>query len=413
MAARGAVSLTRYRSVRLSSSPGSAIQRNDEMTRKELLKLAPDLHARDLRPFTPLALVGRGSKYRDIASFLVRDDSIVLRMLHVKALIRRDEMLLFDYDRKIVQHGVAEIHRLLDKMMAADERVPFELAALEAVLEHVCSSFDRKAKNLFPKVEAVCANIQLEITLHTSDHTMAQFLPILSSLRHLESQLAGVEEVLDELLSDPADLASMAQLSVPGPHRRQEVGTPETVKDIEFLLDSYAALVDEIDAELQYHIAHVENLKDVVGMQIDHNRNRIITLNLKISAASLAAGTGAALGGLWGMNLRHGYEEVSAWVLSPPDLALVQLFWSTPLQLPCFATTVGVIGALSGAVLFVCYQSWWRMPLRAAARIEDLQSLDKLLRGAGDEFGDIQVAEHATARPSAAARLPLPKPLVH
>ena len=34
-----------------------------------------------------------------------------------------------------------------------------------------------------------------------------------------------------------------------------------------------------------------------------HNRNRIITLNLKISMASLAAGTGAALGGLWGMNL--------------------------------------------------------------------------------------------------------------
>ena len=406
MAARSAVSQTRYRSVRLSSSPGSAIQRNDEMTRKELLKLAPDLHARDLRPFTPLALVGRGSKYRDIASFLVRDDSIVLRMLHVKALIRRNEMLIFDYDRKIVQHGVAEIHRLLDKMMASDERMPFELAALEAVLDHVCSSFDRQAKHLFPKVEAVCANIQLEISLHTSDHTMAQFLPILASLRHLESQLAGVEEVLDELISDPADLAYMA-------HRRQEVGTPDTVKDIEFLLDSYAALVDEIDAELQYHIAHVENLKDVVGMQIDHNRNRIITLNLKISAASLAAGTGAALGGLWGMNLRHGYEEVSAWVLSPPDLALVQLFWSTPLQLPCFATTVGVIGALSGAVLFVCYKSWWRMPMRAAARIEDLQSLDKLLRGSEDEFGDIQVAEHATARPSEAMRSPLTKPQVY
>ena len=99
--------------------------------------------------------------------------------------------------------------------------------------------------------------------------------------------------------------------------------------------------------------------------------------------------------------------------LSPPDLALVQLFWSTPLQLPCFATTVGVIGALSGAVLFVCYKSWWRMPLRAAARIEDLQSLDKLLRGSEDDFGDIQVAEHATARPSEAIRSPLPKPQVY
>ena len=190
-------------------------------------------------------------------------------------------------------------------------------------------------------------------------------------------------------------------------HRRKRSapGAPETVKDIEFLLESYAALVDEMDAELQYHIAHVENLKDVVGMQIDHNRNRIITLNLKISAASLAAGTGAALGGLWGMNLQNGYEDVSAWVLAPPDLALVHLFWSTPLHLPCFATTVGAIGILSGGVLLACYQSWWRMPIRAAARIEDLQLLDKRLRAMDDEIGGTQLTEQAAVTSSTGPRL--------
>ena len=112
--AAASATLTKYRTVRLSAAPGSAIQRNDDMTRQQILALAPDLHARDLRPFTPAALVGRGSQHRNYPSILVRDDSIVLRLLHVKALIRKPSMLIFDTDRMIVQRGVAEIHRLLD-----------------------------------------------------------------------------------------------------------------------------------------------------------------------------------------------------------------------------------------------------------------------------------------------------------
>ena len=43
-------------------------------------------------------------------------------------------------------------------------------------------------------------------------------------------------------------------------------------------MESYSHLIDEVQSELQHHIANVENLKDVMQMQIDHNRNRIISL---------------------------------------------------------------------------------------------------------------------------------------
>ena len=153
-------------------------------------------------------------------------------------------------------------------------------------------------------------------------------------------------------------------------------------------MESYSHLIDEVQSELQHHIANVENLKDVMQMQIDHNRNRIISLNLKISIGSLGAGVGAALGGLWGMNLRSGYEDQACWQLQPPELLAQWHVWTTALELPCFATTVGGIGAVSGGVLLVCLRRWRQLPLRAAARIEDLHLLDQVLREVDSELDE-------------------------
>ena len=388
-----------YRTMRLGGS-GATIQRNAAMTRQQLLTQAPDLHVRDLRALSPDALVGRGSQLRDTPAFLVREDSIVLRMLHVKALIRADALLLFDTDRRVVQRCVADVHRLLEDAGGeeAAEIPSFELRALEALLEHVCTSFDHQTKKLFPVVEAVCRSIQLDPV----GHSMSQFLPVLSRLRRLEAQLNGVEEVLEDLISNPADLKSIAALrhthasagrgddegAQEEKRQRTVAPTQVAVQEVEFLLESYSHLIDEVQSELQHHIANVENLKDVMQMQIDHNRNRIISMNLKISIGSLGAGVGGALGGLWGMNLQSGYEDHACWQLQPPELLAQWHLWTTALELPCFATTVGGIGAASGGVLLVCLRTWRKLPLRAAARIEDLHLLDHVLREVDSELDE-------------------------
>ena len=79
---------------------------------------------------------------------------------------------------------------------------------------------------------------------------MSQFLPVLSSLRRLEAQLNGVEEVLEDLISNPVDLESIAALrhTHAGVDRRddedaqegrlQRTATQVAVQDVEFLLES-------------------------------------------------------------------------------------------------------------------------------------------------------------------------------
>jgi hypothetical protein len=89
------------------------------------------------------------------------------------------------------------------------------------------------------------------------------------------------------------------------------------------------------------------------------------------------------------MNLKNGSEELNAWVISlPPDWTLATTVWGAePLEIsmPCFETTCGGIFLVSGCVLMGCYRSWWRMPLRAAARREDLQLLERSLKEVDDE----------------------------
>jgi hypothetical protein len=88
-------------------------------------------------------------------------------------------------------------------------------------------------------------------------------------------------------------------------------------------------------------------------------------------------------------------------VVGPPQWTLLQLVWSTPLHLPCFATTVGMIGGVSGGVLLLCYRSWMEMPMRAAARVEELQVLDQLLR-------DLDHAGHTPDQQQQQPQPPLP-----
>ena len=51
---------------------------------------------------------------------------------------------------------------------------------------------------------------------------------------------------------------------------------------------------------------------------LDSNRNALLTLDLKVSIATLGIGIGTLIAGLFGMNLRTGWEDDAHafWVMS-------------------------------------------------------------------------------------------------
>ena len=80
-------------------------------------------------------------------------------------------------------------------------------------------------------------------------------------------------------------------------------------EDIELLLSSVAADLDEIETEIKIFIDMIEDTDQFISAHLDSVRNEIIKLSLFIEIGGLIMGVGAVVSGIFGMNLLNKIEE--------------------------------------------------------------------------------------------------------
>ena len=80
-------------------------------------------------------------------------------------------------------------------------------------------------------------------------------------------------------------------------------------EDIELLLSSVAADLDEIETEIKIFIDMIEDTDQFISAHLDSVRNEIIKLSLFIEIGGLIMGVGAVVSGIFGMNLHNTLEE--------------------------------------------------------------------------------------------------------
>lgn len=80
-------------------------------------------------------------------------------------------------------------------------------------------------------------------------------------------------------------------------------------EDIELLLSSVAADLDEIETEIKIFIDMIEDTDQFISAHLDSVRNEIIKLSLFIEIGGLIMGVGAVVSGIFGMNLHNALEE--------------------------------------------------------------------------------------------------------
>ena len=86
-------------------------------------------------------------------------------------------------------------------------------------------------------------------------------------------------------------------------------------EDIELLLSSVAADLDEIETEIKIFIDMIEDTDQFISAHLDSVRNEIIKMSLFIEVGALIMGFGAVISGIFGMNLtnfihiKHGIED--------------------------------------------------------------------------------------------------------
>ncbi|CAD6938509.1 unnamed protein product, partial [Tilletia laevis] len=227
-----------------------------------------------------------------VPTILARKQAFLVNILHIRALIKRDTVFLFDsYGSSDTTLHSAFVYNLEHNLRApvSSNKLPFEFRALETALS---SALDALRSELYL----------------TSD--MVHYL-----LESLESQIN--QENLGR--DNDEDMALMYLTDAQAGNPR--VPNNSSVEELELLLESFEKQVEEVVSEAESMASNIQNTQEVVELILDSNRNDLLNLDLRTSLTTLAVSSGTLVSGLFGMNLvnylesnPHGFLGVSAFV---------------------------------------------------------------------------------------------------
>ncbi|KAL2757846.1 hypothetical protein ACRALDRAFT_2098801 [Sodiomyces alcalophilus JCM 7366] len=240
---------------------------------------------------------------------LVRPSAILLNLLHLKVLIKKDRVLLFDiYGSKTSYPQSAFMYDLQGKLKqrtghGLGSGLPYEFRALEAVLTSVTSELEADFEAVRDPVIRILSELEDDI-----DRNKLRILLILSKrVSTFEQKAKLVRDAIEELLEADDDLSAMYLTEkVQDVHRGVDDHT-----EVELLLESYNKLCDEIVQEAQNLVSSIRNTEEIIRAILDANRNSLMLLDLKFSIGTLGLAMGTFLAGLYGMNLENFIEETN------------------------------------------------------------------------------------------------------
>ncbi|KIJ99095.1 hypothetical protein K443DRAFT_680247 [Laccaria amethystina LaAM-08-1] len=235
-----------------------------------------------------------------VPTILVRKEAILVNILHIRALVKADAVVLFDtYGSADSRLHSVFLYHLEHNLKGTGS--PYEFRAIESILLSVLSALEAEMVFIRNLVGGLLAEMEDNI-----DHD--RFKRLLHYSRRLASfknRAKLVEEALDEVLAQDEDMNAMYLTDKKNKVNREL----HDHEDLEDLLESFSKQVEEIVNEAENIESNVQSTQEIVELILDANRNALLALDLKVSIATLGVGTGALIAGLFGMNLTSHMEH--------------------------------------------------------------------------------------------------------
>ncbi|KAG7693608.1 hypothetical protein KL949_004448 [Ogataea haglerorum] len=265
--------------------------------KKAQLILKHDLLPRDLRK------IDKG--YDDIVpSILVRENSILLTILHIRALIKADSVVLFNYDQSFSSDQL--ISTLSQKLRnQADDSLPYEIRALEAIFMNVIDNLNSEMKVHVTVVNGILKELESDV-----DMTKLKYLLLVSKkLQQFQQKATLIRDLIDEMLAHDDELVELYLTDKKLGHKR----TALEHEEVEMLLESYSLHCDAIVQTVESSISNVRTTEEIINIILDSNRNQLMLLGLRFSICLLSFGSLLFIAGVYGMNLENIVEEKDYW----------------------------------------------------------------------------------------------------
>ncbi|KAF8067752.1 cora-domain-containing protein [Lyophyllum atratum] len=237
-----------------------------------------------------------------VPTILVRREAILVNILHIRALVKSDAVILFDtYGSADSRLHSVFLYHLEHNLKSKGSGSPYEFRALESILLSVLSALEAEMVFIRNLVGGLLAELEDNI-----DHDrFKRLLHYSRRLTSFQNRAKLVEEALEEVLSQDDDLNAMYLTD----KKNSIIRELQDHEELEVLLESFTKQVEEIVNEAENIQSNVQSTQEIVELILDSNRNALLALDLQVSIATLGVGSGALIAGLFGMNLTSHMEQ--------------------------------------------------------------------------------------------------------
>lgn len=256
------------------------------------------LYPRDLRKIDTSAI-------DVIPSIVVRDNCILVNLLHIKALVRADSVMIFDTsDNSAASKLGLFVYDLESKLSSHshDWIQQYEHKALESILINVMSCLETELQHHLKSCGLILAELEDQL-----DRDKLRDLLIKSkALQAFYQKSLLIRNVLDELLDNDDDLLGMYLTDKLESTSREESGD---FGEVEMLLEAYYKQCDEFVQQSESLLSDIKSTEEIVNIILDANRNSLMLFELKVTIYTLGFTVATLLPAFYGMNLKNFIEE--------------------------------------------------------------------------------------------------------
>lgn len=258
------------------------------------------LYPRDLRKIDTSAI-------DVIPSIVVRDNCILVNLLHIKALVRADTVMIFDTsDMDAASKLGLFVYDLESKLKSHshDWIQQYEHRALESILINVMSCLETELQHHLKSCGLILAELEDQI-----DRDKLRDLLVKSkALTAFYQKSLLIRNVLDELLDNDEDLLGMYLTDKLESTNRVDSGD---FGEVEMLFEAYYKQCDEYVQQSESLISDIKSTEEIVNIILDANRNSLMLFELKVTIYTLGFTVATLLPAFYGMNLKNFIEESS------------------------------------------------------------------------------------------------------
>ncbi|XP_041963664.1 magnesium transporter MRS2 homolog, mitochondrial [Alosa sapidissima] len=262
--------------------------------------------------YQELGLPARDLRFQHQTSINTRNNSIILQMESLKAIVTLDWLLVLDFRGTGLEKWLV---LELGPQLAGDGTLvtyslPFEFRALEAILQHRVNILQARLNEMQPQIIDSLESL-MDPKILSADRSKLHMLLLNSKgLSELETDIKVFKDSLLKILDEDELIEEMCLTKWTDPRVFEESSLGiDHAEEMELLLENYYMQAEELGNKTRELKGLIDDSESVIFINLDSHRNVMMRLNLQLTMGTFSLSLFGLIGVAFGMNLQSNLEE--------------------------------------------------------------------------------------------------------